>query len=113
MPEASRSICSHPNNDPLQPTICLMSYVSKIAVLFIVHFVLCHQVMNALDMEFEDDTFDLVWACESAEHMPDKKRYIDEMVRVLKPGGTLVLATWCQRDETPGTEFSDKDKQDL
>jgi SAM-dependent methyltransferase len=28
------------------------------------------QVMNALEMEFEDDTFDLVWACESGEHMP-------------------------------------------
>ena len=31
------------------------------------------QVMNALEMEFSDDTFDLVWACESGEHMPDKK----------------------------------------
>ena len=30
------------------------------------------QVMNALAMEFEDDTFDLVWACDSGEHMPDK-----------------------------------------
>jgi len=39
------------------------------------------QVMNALAMEFEDDTFDLVWACESGEHMPDKKKYVEEMVR--------------------------------
>ena len=44
------------------------------------------QVMNALEMEFEDDTFDLVWACESGEHMPDKKKYVEEMTRVLKPG---------------------------
>lgn len=27
------------------------------------------------------------------------------MVRVLKPGGTLVIATWCQREETPDTPF--------
>ena len=42
--------------------------------------------MNALEMEFEDDTFDLVWACESGEHMPDKAKYVQEMTRVLKPG---------------------------
>ena len=27
--------------------------------------------------------------------MPDKKKYVEEMVRVLKPGGSLVIATWC------------------
>ena len=51
------------------------------------------RVMDALAMEFPDNTFDLVWACESGEHMPDKKKYIEEMQRVLKPGGTLVVAT--------------------
>jgi len=56
------------------------------------------RVMDALDMQFEDGTFDLVWACESGEHMPDKTAYVREMTRVLKPGGTLVLACWCQRD---------------
>ena len=44
------------------------------------------RVMNALAMDFPDDSFDMVWACESGEHMPDKKAYVEEMVRVLKPG---------------------------
>eukprot|EP00913_Durusdinium_trenchii_P021849 g20530.t1 len=39
------------------------------------------QVMDALNMEFESNTFDLVWGCESGEHMPDKKRYVEEMSR--------------------------------
>jgi MPBQ/MSBQ methyltransferase len=56
------------------------------------------QVMDALDMDFADNSFDVVWACESGEHMPDKKKYIEEMTRVLKPGGKIVVATWCQRD---------------
>lgn len=59
------------------------------------------EVMDALAMDFPDNTFDLVWACESGEHMPDKKKYVEEMTRVLKPGGTLVIATWCQRDAPP------------
>ncbi|KAI7837904.1 hypothetical protein COHA_008285 [Chlorella ohadii] len=71
------------------------------------------QVMDALKMEFPDNSFDLVWACESGEHMPDKKAYVDEMVRVLKPGGTLVIATWCQREETPEAPFSESDQERL
>lgn len=57
------------------------------------------EVMDALDMKFPDNSFDLVWGCESGEHMPDKKQYIEEMARVLKPGGKIVVATWCQRDD--------------
>ncbi|RYH28626.1 methyltransferase domain-containing protein [archaeon] len=58
------------------------------------------KVMDALDMKLPDNSFDLVWACESGEHMPDKKKYVEEMARVLKPGGKIVIATWCQRDDT-------------
>jgi len=68
------------------------------------------RVMDALAMDFPDDSFDLVWACESGEHMPDKKRYIEEMTRVLKPGGRIVVATWCQRDED-GRPFDRKVSQ--
>ena len=57
------------------------------------------RVMDALSMDYPDASFDFVWACESGEHMPDKKRYVEEMARVLKPGGRMVVATWCQREE--------------
>ncbi|KAL7561363.1 hypothetical protein ACA910_001467 [Epithemia clementina (nom. ined.)] len=70
-------------------------------------------VMDALKMTFEDNTFDIVWACESGEHMPDKKKYIEQMMRVLKPGGTFVMACWCERDETPGQPFTKRDRRDL
>jgi len=69
-------------------------------------------VMNALKMDFPDNTFDVVWACESGEHMPDKEAYINEMMRVLKPGGKYVMATWCQRDDRE-VPFDKKDKRDL
>jgi len=59
------------------------------------------QVTDALNTKFEDDTYDLVWGCESGEHMPDKKKYIEEMTRVLKPGGNWVMATWCEREPQP------------
>ena len=71
------------------------------------------QVMDALDLKFEDNSFDVVWACESGEHMPDKKRYVEEMARVLKPGGRIVIATWCQRDETRDTPFTQSERRML
>ncbi len=58
------------------------------------------QVADALNMPFSDDKFDLVWSLESGEHMPDKVKFLQECYRVLSPGGTLILATWCHRPTT-------------
>lgn len=71
------------------------------------------QLVDALDMSFEDNQFDLVWGCESGEHMPDKKKYVEEMTRVLAPNGHLAIATWCQRHATPDNPLNDKEKEEL
>ena len=42
------------------------------------------------DLPFEDGSFDLVMAAHVLEHLVDPHRAIDEMVRVLKPGGILL-----------------------
>lgn len=48
-------------------------------------------VMNAMDLAFDDSTFDIVLGIEVIEHVPDYKQLIAEAVRVLKPGGMLLL----------------------
>jgi tocopherol O-methyltransferase len=55
------------------------------------------QVADALNMPFADASFDFVWSMESGEHMPDKVKFLQECYRVLKPGGTFLMATWCHR----------------
>ncbi|MBL1210194.1 methyltransferase domain-containing protein [Geminocystis sp. GBBB08] len=57
------------------------------------------QVDNALNLSFPDNSFDVVWSIEAGPHMPDKAKYAQEMMRVLKPGGILVVADWNQRDD--------------
>ncbi len=56
------------------------------------------QVMDALDLKFEDGTFDAVWSVEAGAHMNDKTKFADEMLRTLRPGGFLALADWNSRD---------------
>lgn len=54
-------------------------------------------VADALSTPFADNSFDFVWSLESGEHMPDKARFLQECYRILKPGGTFLMATWCHR----------------
>ncbi len=58
-------------------------------------------VADAQQMPFADNSFDLVWSMESGEHMPDKTQFLQECYRVLKPGGTFLMATWCHRNPNP------------
>jgi MPBQ/MSBQ methyltransferase len=55
-------------------------------------------VMDALALDLPDQSFDAVWSVEAGPHMPDKQRYADELLRVLKPGGLLAVADWNRRD---------------
>lgn len=48
---------------------------------------------DATNLSFDDDSFDLVVSSECIEHVPVPARAIGEMLRVLKPGGHLVLTT--------------------
>ena len=56
------------------------------------------QVMDALDLKFEDGAFDAVWSVEAGAHMNDKSKFADEILRTLRPGGYLALADWNSRD---------------
>jgi len=52
---------------------------------------------------FKEETFDLVWSLESCEQFYDKDLFLKQVMRVLKPGGHLMLATWVSdRDEYYG-----------
>jgi ubiquinone/menaquinone biosynthesis C-methylase UbiE len=44
-------------------------------------------VVNAMSLDFPDNTFDIVYASNLLHHLPDPATCISEMHRVLKPGG--------------------------
>ena len=64
-------------------------------------------------MPFEDNSFDLVWSLESGEHMPDKKKFVEELFRVAAPGGRILVVTWVTRDLKAGETSLTKKEEKL
>ena len=51
------------------------------------------RVADAQALPFANDSFDVVFSCECLEHVPEPRRMLSELHRVLKPGGVLILTT--------------------
>lgn len=54
---------------------------------------LSFRAMSALELQFSNDEFDCICFLEVIEHLDDPVKAIKEIYRILKPGGTLILAT--------------------
>jgi cyclopropane fatty-acyl-phospholipid synthase-like methyltransferase len=53
----------------------------------------CHaSVMNAVEMNFEDDFFENIQCIEAAFHFETRRKFLEDAYRILKRGGRLVLS---------------------
>ena len=68
---------------------------------------------DALSSGYPDGAFDVVWAMESLMHIPDRAAFFAETLRLLRPGGTLAIATWSVRDGELTAEENDLVEQIL
>ncbi|HEY43293.1 MAG TPA: methyltransferase domain-containing protein [Anaerolineae bacterium] len=57
-------------------------------------------VMNAEQLDFEDKSFDTVSISASLHHLSDIQRVLEEMKRILKPGGHFIAAEMHQDGQT-------------
>ncbi len=61
---------------------------------------------DLLSLPFADGSFDLIYSWGAIDHTVDPIRALDEIVRVLKPEGVLVLAVYLKTRLTPLHELS-------
>ncbi|MBP3192623.1 SAM-dependent methyltransferase [Natronogracilivirga saccharolytica] len=53
------------------------------------------------EVPFDDESFDLVWSQDALLHSPARKKVIEEVSRILKPGGEFVFTDPMQADNCP------------
>lgn len=63
--------------------------------------------MNYCATDFPDETFDVVWGCESVCYAENKEQFVKEAWRLLKAGGRLVVADGFVKD------FSNNDQSTI
>ncbi|KAM0372409.1 hypothetical protein ACHAPK_004987 [Fusarium culmorum] len=54
----------------------------------------------------QQGSFDAVWISEALSHFPNKALFFENVMRVLKPGGKLVLADWFKAEDLDNTTFT-------
>lgn len=50
-----------------------------------------YEVNNALELSYPDNSFDLVVSCEVLEHVGKPEKMVQEMYRVMRPGGVAIM----------------------
>lgn len=50
-------------------------------------------IYDGRDIPFSDNEFDIVFSTEVMEHVPDPQHFLNEINRVLQPGGVLIMTT--------------------
>ncbi|KAF5673043.1 O-methyltransferase [Fusarium heterosporum] len=53
----------------------------------------------------QQGSFDAVWISEALSHFPNKALFFKNVMKVLKPGGRLVLADWFKAEDLDDTTF--------
>jgi tocopherol O-methyltransferase len=83
-----------------------INYAGKVAAENNVADRVSFHIMDFTRTSFQDESFDVVWACESACQATDKEAFMRECYRILKKGGRIVLGDFFLTDDNQEDKHS-------
>ena len=57
--------------------------------------------INPGPLDYDDESFDMIFSKEAFLHIPDKKALLEDVHRILKPGGLIIVSDWMRMDDNP------------
>lgn len=67
------------------------------------------QKEDITNLSFKDNLYDMILCSHELMHVPDEKKALNELFRVLKPGGTALIQTQTNLPWERTLELSDRD----
>lgn len=68
-------------------------------------------VANVLEIEYEENSFDLIYSRDAILHIENKKELFERFYKWLKPGGQVFITDYCCGDGKHSDEFNEYVKQ--
>jgi ubiquinone/menaquinone biosynthesis C-methylase UbiE len=66
-------------------------------------------IVNAEEIPYTDNSFDVVLCQFGIMFVPDKQKMVNEVYRLLKPGGTFIFNTWDEIKNVPPTYITNEE----
>jgi len=67
-----------------------------------------YQLVNPGPLPFANQSFDIVFSKDAIIHVQDKKKLYSEMLRILRPGGWIMISDWLAGEQpTPSTSLEE------
>ena len=63
------------------------------------------KVIEPGPLEFNESSFDMVFSKDTFLHIADKEKLVDDLFRVVKPGGFLCVSDWMRIDDNPPSQL--------
>jgi cyclopropane fatty-acyl-phospholipid synthase-like methyltransferase len=65
-----------------------------------------YEMMNYCHTAFDEETFDTIWGVESICHATDKREFLQEAYRLLKPNGTLIVIDFFKEENINDKQYT-------
>ena len=85
----------------IDPEPLVIKTANQLAIKNNLQYVTIFKQINPGPLDYDDESFDMIFSKEAFLHIPDKEALLKNVHRILKPGGLIVVSDWMRMDDNP------------